>query len=173
MPWAGRLEALTVGVGAVIRAPRCYSVSPTSSSSSDQSAMTCWCAEGSLIEIPPLLRGGRVFGFFFFFIDSAQASCRCLGGFSTMSSDEDDELLSEGGPAGAWVAWASTPFVQVPSSTSKTYTARSCPQVFEKTFQHQQDLTLQGLQPVHSYQWWWNRNVVCFWLPRVAQFGVT
>ena len=78
--------------------------------------MTCQCAKGFLIEIPPLLHGGRVFGFFFFFTGSAQASCflrdgyRCLGGFSTTSSDEDDTLLSDDGPTGAWVAQASTPF---------------------------------------------------------------
>ena len=78
--------------------------------------MTYRRAEGSLIEIPPLLPGGGVFGFFFFFTGSAQAGylprndCRCLGVSSTMSSDEDDELLSKGGPAGAWVARASTPF---------------------------------------------------------------
>ena len=167
-----------VSVGAVIHAARCCSISHASSSSSDQSTMTCQCAEGSLIEIPPLLRGGRVFSFLFFFIGSARAgyfprdSCRCLGGFSTTSSDEDAELLFEGGPARAWVAQASTPFGQVPSSTSKTYTARSCPQVFKKTFQHQQDLTLQGLPTVHSYQWWWIRDAVCHSLPRVAQFGV-
>ena len=141
--------------------------------------VTCWHTEGSLIKIPPLLRGGRVFGLFFFFIGSAWAGCfphdgcRRLGVSSTMSSDEDDELLSEGGPAGAWVARASTPFGQVPSGTSETYTARSYPQVFKKTFQHQQDLTLQGLPTVHSYQWWWIHNVVCHSLPRVAQFGVT
>ena len=51
-----------------------------------------------------------------------------------MSSDEDDELLSDGGMIGAWVVWASMPFGQVPSGTSETYTARSCPQVFKKTF---------------------------------------
>ena len=78
--------------------------------------MTCWRAEGSLIEIPPLLHGGGVFGVFFFFIGSTQASCfprdgcQHLGVSSTTSSDEDDELLSEGGPAEAWVARASTPF---------------------------------------------------------------
>ena len=78
--------------------------------------MTCRRAKGSLIEIPPLLRGGRVFGFFFFFTSSARASCfprnsyRRLGVSSTMSSNEDDELLSEGGPARAWVARASMPF---------------------------------------------------------------
>ena len=168
-----------VSVGAIIHVARCCSVSLASSSSSDQSVMTCRRAQGSLIEIPPLLHGGGVFCFFFFFTGSTRAGCfprdgcRCLGGLSTTSSDEDDELLSEGGPAGAWVARASTPFGQVPSSTSKTYTARSCPQVFKKTFQHQQDLTLHGLPTVHSYQWWWIHDAVCHLLPRVAQFGVT
>ena len=77
--------------------------------------MTCQRAKGSLIEIPPLLHGG-VFSFFFFFTGSARAGCfprdgcRHLGGFSTTSSDEDDELLSEGGLAGAWVARTSTTF---------------------------------------------------------------
>ena len=178
-PWASWSEALTVDVGAVIHAAHCCSISPMSSSSSDQSTMTCQHAKGSLIETPPLLRGGGVFGFFFFFIGSAWASCfpcdgyRCLGVFSTTSSDEDDELLSEGGPAGAWVARASMPFGQVPSDTSKTYTARSYPQVFKNMFQHQQDLTLQGLPTVHSYQWWWIHDDVCHSLPHVAQFGIT
>ena len=167
-----------VGVGAVIHVARCCSVSPTSSSSFDQSAMTCRHVEGSLIKIPRLLHGGRVFGFFFF-TGSAQDgcfprdSCRCLGVSSTMSSDEDDELLSDGGPAGTLVGGASTPFGQVPSGTSETYTTRSCPQVFTKTFQHQQDLTLQGLHTVYSYQWWWIHDVVCSLLSYVAQFGVT
>ena len=163
MLWAGRSKDLVVGVGAAIHASRCYSILPMSSSSPDQSAMTSRHAEGSLIEIPPLLRGGGVFGFFFFFIGYAQADCfprdgcRRLGVSSTTSSDEEDELLSEGGPARAWVAWASMPFGQVPSSKSKTYTARSYPQVFKKTFQHEQDLTLQGLPT----------------LPHVVQFDVT
>ena len=71
--------------------------------------------EGSIIEIPPLLHGG-VFSFFFLFTGSAQAGCfprdgyRRLGFFSITSSDEDDELLSEGGLVGAWVARSSTPF---------------------------------------------------------------
>ena len=78
--------------------------------------MTCRHAEGSLIEIPSLLHGGGVFSFFFFFTGSARAGCfsrdgcRRLGVFSTISSDEDDELLSEGGLAGAWVARTSTTF---------------------------------------------------------------
>ena len=91
--------------------------------------MTCRCAKGSLIEIPPLLHGGGVFGFFFFFTSSARASCfprdgcRRLGVSSTVSLDEDDELLSKGGPVGVWFAQASTPFDQVPSGMLETYTA--------------------------------------------------
>ena len=142
--------------------------------------MTCWCAKGSLIEIPPLLHGGGVFGFFFFFFTgSAQAGCfpcngcRQLGGFSTTSSYEDDEMLSKGGLARAWDVRASTSFGQVPSGASETYTTRSYPQVFKNMFQHQQDLTLQGLPTVHSYQWWWICDTVCHSLPCVAQFGVT
>ena len=72
-PWAGRSKALAVGARA---------------------------AGGSLIEIPPL-GAGRLFGFFFFIGSSRAGSfpCgnfQCLGGFSTMSSDEDDEMLSNG-----------------------------------------------------------------------------
>ena len=114
---------------AAIRATHCYSVSPLSSSSSDHSEMSRRRVEGSIIEIPPLLHGGRVFSFFFFFTGSARAGCfprngcQYLGGFSSMSLDEDDELLSEGGPARAWAARASMPFGQVPSGTSETYIA--------------------------------------------------
>ena len=168
-----------VGVGVVILAARCHSISPASSSSSDQSAITCWRAKGSLIEIPPLLRGGGEFVFFFFFTSSFWGGCfpcngsRHLGGFPTTSSDEDDELLFDDGLAEAWVPWASIPFVQVPSGMLETYTARSCPQVFKKMFQHQQDLALQGLPMVHSYQWWWICDVVCHSLAYVAHFGVT
>ena len=70
--------------------------------------MTCQLAERSLIKIPPL-GGGGLFGFFFFFAGYSRAGsflrggCRRLGGLSTMSSDEDDKLLSDGETAGAWV----------------------------------------------------------------------
>ena len=89
--------------------------------------MTCRCVEGSLIEIPPLLGGGGVFGFFFptgsaRVVCFPHGGCQHLGGFSTTSLYEDNELLSEGGLAGAWVARASMPFVQVPSGMSETYT---------------------------------------------------
>ena len=90
--------------------------------------MTCWLAEASLIKMPPLGADG-LFGFFFFFIGFGRADffphggCQRLGAFSTTSSDEDDELLSDGGPAGALVRGASMPFGQVPSDTSETYKA--------------------------------------------------
>jgi len=86
------------------------------------------------------LGAGGFFGFFFFFAGSSRASSflhggyRRLGRFSTMSSDENDELLFDGGTTGAWVGRASTPFGQVPSGTLEIYTARSCPQVFKKAF---------------------------------------
>ena len=105
-PWASRSETLVVGARVAVRIACRYSVLHVSSSSSDQSTMICWMAGGSLIEIPPL-GVGRLFGFFFFFAGSSRAcsflhgDCRCLGGFSTMSSDEDNELLSDGGTAGA------------------------------------------------------------------------
>ena len=67
--------------------------------------MTCRLVEGFLIEIPPLGAAG-LFVFFFFAGYSRAGSfprdgCRRLGGFSTMSSDEDNKLLSDGRTAEA------------------------------------------------------------------------
>ena len=106
VPCAGRSEALVVSAGVAIHTARCCSILLASSSLSNQSMMTYWLARGSLIEIAPLGAGGS-FDFFFFFAGSSKAGsfprggCRYLGGFSTMSSDEDDELLSDGRTVGA------------------------------------------------------------------------
>ena len=105
-PWASQSEALAVGARAAIHAARRCSILLTSSSSFDQSTTTCRLAGGFLIEIPPFGAGG-LFGFFVFFASSSRAGpfprdgCRRLGGFSTTSLDEDDELLSDGRMAGA------------------------------------------------------------------------
>ena len=64
--------------------------------------MTFQRAEGTQIEIPPLLHGGGVFGFFFFFTGSARAGCFPRDGYRrlvvsfTTSSDKDEELFSKG-----------------------------------------------------------------------------
>jgi len=77
--WASQSESLAVSAGAAIRTARRYSVSPASSSSSDQSVTTCRLAGGSLIEIPPLGAGG-LFRFFFFFAGSSRAGSFPRGG---------------------------------------------------------------------------------------------